>query len=102
MKFCSKCGKEIEDNATVCPYCGVPAPEAPAPDAPNMGFAVLGFLVPIAGLILWLTMKDQTPLKAKSAGKGALIGAIVSVASVVLFWICYIILAIVVGLSVAL
>ena len=101
MKFCSKCGKEIEDNATVCPYCGVPAPEAPAPDAPNMGFAVLGYFVPIAGLILWLVMKDKTPLKAKSAGKGALIGAIVSVASYVLLIIVYVII-IALGVAMAL
>ena len=37
----------------------------------------LGFFIPIVGLILYLVWKDQTPLKAKSAGKGALIGAIV-------------------------
>ena len=25
--FCSNCGKEIEDNSCVCPYCGVSADE---------------------------------------------------------------------------
>lgn len=24
--FCSKCGKEIDDTAVVCPMCGVPTP----------------------------------------------------------------------------
>ena len=24
MKFCGNCGKQIEDNANVCPYCGTP------------------------------------------------------------------------------
>jgi hypothetical protein len=47
-------------------------------DAPSGGFAVLSFFIPIVGLILWLVWKDQYPKKAKSCGKGALIGAIVS------------------------
>ena len=56
----------------------VPTP-APVPDAPSFGFAVLGFFLPLVGLILYLVWKDDTPLKAKSVGKGALIGFIVSV-----------------------
>ena len=85
MKFCSKCGHELVDEAVVCVNCGCsvadPAtPAAPAvADAPNMGFAVLGFFIPLVGLILYLINKDTAPRKAKSAGKGALIGFIVSV-----------------------
>ncbi len=45
-------------------------------DAPNAGFAVLSFFFPIVGLILYLVWNDQYPLKAKSCGKGALIGVI--------------------------
>lgn len=48
-------------------------------DTPSFGYAVLGFLIPIAGLILYLVWKEQTPLRAKSAGKGALIGVITGV-----------------------
>lgn len=48
-------------------------------DAPSFGFAILGFLIPLVGLILYLVWKDTTPQKAKSCGKGALIGVIVSV-----------------------
>jgi hypothetical protein len=66
--LCVKCGCQVE-NATV-------SGEA---DAPNMGFAVLSFFLPLVGLILYLTWKDKTPLKAKSCGKGALIGVIVSI-----------------------
>jgi len=84
--FCTKCGKEILDEAVVCIHCGcavqnrsvvTPVVEA---DAPSGGMAALGFFVPLAGLIIWLVNKDTKPLMAKSAGKGALIGAIVSVA----------------------
>ena len=46
---------------------------------PNTGFAVLGFFIPVVGLILYLVWHDTLPLRAKSAGKGALIGTIVAV-----------------------
>ena len=48
-------------------------------DAPSGGYAVLGFFIPVVGLILYLVWKDETPLRAKSAGKGALIGVITGV-----------------------
>ena len=88
--FCSKCGKEVNDEAVVCVHCGCaienkkPSP-ANSNDAPNTGFAILGFFIPLVGLILYLINKDTEPLKAKSAGKGALIGFCVSL----VFWIIY-------------
>lgn len=30
--FCTKCGKEIDDEAVVCPYCGTPVKKASEPD----------------------------------------------------------------------
>ena len=79
MKYCSKCGKEVHDEAVVCIHCGCAIPSDKVEiDAPNTGFAVLGFLFPLIGLILYLVYKDNKPLQARSAGKGALIGVIVS------------------------
>ena len=49
-------------------------------DTPSPGFAVLGFFVPVVGLILFLVWKDNMPQKAKSCGKGALAGVIVAAA----------------------
>ena len=88
--FCSKCGKEINDEAVICVHCGcaiegkktIIANDA---DAPNTGWAVLGFFIPIVGLILYLINKDTAPLKAKSAGKGALIGFCVSLAISIIY-----------------
>ena len=93
MRYCVKCGKELAEGVGFCGECGAeqPAevvaveptqntyekPEAPA-DASSFGFALLGFCLPLVGLILWLVWKDSTPLKAKSAGKGALVSVIVS------------------------
>ena len=61
-------------------------------DAPSGGYAALGFFFPVIGLILYLVWKDQTPLRARSAGKGALIGVIVSVVGSVLLSVLYILL----------
>ena len=78
MKFCQKCGKEIMDEAVVCPGCGCAVANNISKnefnDAPDNGYAILSFFIPIIGLILYLTKKDTMPLKANSAGKGALIG----------------------------
>lgn len=86
--FCKNCGEEIDDNAVVCPKCGVAVKEVAAAtaadDAPNMGFAVLGFFFPIVGLILYLVWHTDYPLKAKSCGKGALIGFCVGMVSSIL------------------
>jgi hypothetical protein len=72
------------DEAELCVKCGcraaVAAAKGAAEDARSAGYAVLGFFIPIVGLILYLIWKDTAPLRAKSAGKGALIGFIVSVA----------------------
>jgi len=77
-------------------YSPVPATPQPTyyppaanlvPDAPSGGFAFLGFLIPLVGLILFLVWKDQTPLKAKSAGKGALIGVIVSFVLLIIYFV---------------
>ncbi|MCI9641441.1 MAG: hypothetical protein HFJ98_01395 [Eubacterium sp.] len=40
---------------------------------------MLSFFIPLVGLILYLTQKDQTPIKAKGCGKAALIGFILQI-----------------------
>ena len=101
--FCKNCGSEIDDRAEICPKCGLrvnPQGASSAPshyDAPNAGFAVLGFFFPLIGLILYLVWKAEYPLKAKSCGKGALIGVIVYVVFVVIY---VVLIATVVGAAV--
>lgn len=48
-----------------------------ARDSGSFGWAVLGFFIPLAGLVLWLVWRDGRPLSASRAGKGALVGFIV-------------------------
>lgn len=81
MKYCTKCGKEIMDEAVVCPACGCSqgmGMQNPG-DSSSFGYALLGFCIPILGLILYLVWLDSKPLRAKSAGKGALVSVILSV-----------------------
>jgi uncharacterized membrane protein YvbJ len=86
--YCKKCGKQVDDNATFCPYCGenlqqqsnYPQPTANnEQDKKSAGFDVLAFFIPIVGLILYLVWKENYPIRAKDIGKWALIGFIVDV-----------------------
>jgi len=43
----------------------------------NFGWAVLGFFVPLVGLILFLVWKNERPADAKMAGMGALVSVII-------------------------
>ena len=83
MAFCKKCGREIDNAATHCSYCGAAQNEAAAApqvvDKGGFGWGLLGFLIPIVGLILFLVWRDSKPKTSKAAGKGALISVIISV-----------------------
>lgn len=78
--FCTRCGKECPDDAVVCMGCGC-AIKTDAPvksDTAAFGFGVLGFFIPLVGLILWLVWKDERPKRAKAAGIGAIVGVVVN------------------------
>ena len=81
MAYCKNCGNQIDDNAVVCPFCGAQQQVAinPAADTGSFGWSVLGFCIPLVGLILYLVWKDTKPVSSKQAGVGALVGVIVSV-----------------------
>ena len=78
MKFCSKCGKEIMDEAIVCPGCGcaVVSPTTPAQvanDEVNVGLCILAVLIPLFGIIYWPLKHKENPKKAKACGIAGLI-----------------------------
>ncbi len=88
MAFCKNCGSEIDDKAAICPKCGVAQKSASTePDNGGFGWALLGFCVPVVGLILYLVWKDSKPITAKTAGKGALISVILIVVLYVLVFV---------------
>ena len=55
-----------------------------AQDNGSFGWAVLGFFIPIAGLILYLVWRTEKPLSARRAGIGALVSVIVGAVFMVL------------------
>ncbi len=93
--YCSNCGREIPEQAAVCLGCGAAANRKTVSDTGGAGWWWLGFLVPLAGLLIWITCNDNQPKRAKSAGMGALVSVIVSVALSVLFvilWFVFVVL----------
>ncbi len=85
--YCRNCGQEVNDEAVVCPHCGCETGKKKLTDESSFGWAFLGFLFPVIGLILYLVWKSDYPLKAASVGKGALVGVLLQVVAVIL---CYV------------
>ena len=73
--YCNHCGKEINDNAVECPYCGGDTKNTHnndygtpyVSDNGGIGWGLLGCCIPLAGLILFLVWKDTKPKTAKAA-----------------------------------
>lgn len=95
MAYCRYCGKPISDVAVVCPSCGAQQGSGMVKRADNGGFlwGLLGFFVPIAGLILYLMWRDERPRTAKAAGIGALVSVIARAVLIFLVLSLYISLA---------
>lgn len=87
--FCTNCGKEINDNAVICPNCGVPTANlkqqsapAPAPVSETtntlaiVGF-VLSFFTGLVGLIVSILgyNKSKEP-EMNGSGRGFAIAGI--------------------------
>ena len=54
-------------------------------DKGSFGWAVLGFFLPIVGLILWLVWKDTRPLDSRRSRNGFIVGLIVSVVFTIIY-----------------
>lgn len=94
---CKNCGKEFADGTKFCDQCGTKLEEEiveepkevqekpqeepkqeNTQDDGSIGWGVLGFFVPIVGLILFLLWRTERPKSAKAAGLGALISVIIN------------------------
>lgn len=86
MKFCSHCGKEVNEKAVICPSCGCQIEDSEA-DRANPGLIVLSILIPLAGIIIAIAFWSKTPNAAKTYLKAALITILVEVILWVLFYV---------------
>lgn len=75
---CNECGKSISNKAAKCPSCGYPLRKkrtntnyrtnsyAKKNDEPSIGLNIISFIWPMIGLILYFSIKDDKPERAKS------------------------------------
>ena len=107
--FCSNCGNEINDNAVICPKCGVATQNFAAANAANaansaaqpkkdntlalVGF-ILSFFVPIAGLVCSIIGYKRSKNEGLEGRNLALAGIIISAVSIGVSIITSIILSI--------
>lgn len=95
MKYCSKCGNELLDDAMVCPKCGCAADYekvntySQSTTSQTNGFAIAGFVcsffIPLLGWIFGgIGLNKSNQLDGK--GKGFAIAAIAIATAVFLFW----------------
>lgn len=102
--YCRNCGKEIDESVQFCQFCGEKqvqsnvAEEVKTVEIKNSvsvddkgGFlwGLLGFLVPIVGLILYLCWQNEMPKNAKAVGTGALISAILALLPIVIVFFVF-------------
>lgn len=90
MSYCRNCGAEISEKAVICPKCGVPTEKLRSTshnsnDSGNIGWGILGFILPIVGLILFIAWKDSKPEAAKAASIGALIKVIIITCIIIIY-----------------
>ncbi len=87
MKECPQCKKEIADEAVICTGCGCKQNNSAVNAKGGIGWWLLGFFVPVAGLILFGIWREQYPKKAKSCGWGALISLILMILLFILYFV---------------
>ena len=107
MAFCSNCGKEIPDGATVCPSCGATlggVPAAPVIEAwdhtadydekdisDNKVYALSAYLFSILGIILCHVLAKESPyaqFHAREALKIDVVTIVIYLLSCLLCWTC--------------
>ncbi|MCL2598639.1 MAG: zinc ribbon domain-containing protein [Firmicutes bacterium] len=111
--FCSHCGKDGIEQVAFCTSCGAVGglgqsnafqnqnayaqqgnvhPIQTSRDSGSGWWGVLGFFVPLVGLILFLVWRDDRPRDSKNAGLGALIGVIVSFVMAIVMTIVFVVI----------
>ncbi len=66
--FCKNCGKEIDDKAAICTYCGVATKNETSSGTNTLAIVgfVLSLLVPVAGLVCSILARK----KCRESGEG--------------------------------
>lgn len=87
MAFCRKCGSEIDDEAVICPKCGVSQIRGiNVMDEGDAGLSILSFLIPFVGLCLYCTYANTRPKTAHNCGKWALVSVVICLVCLFFYW----------------
>lgn len=95
MKYCIKCGNELDDKAVVCVKCGEPCrTKSNGKETGGGWLLILSILVPMAGFIVGCVMYNEDKKKtAKMCFAGAIIGiALETIFAIIIFLIPYVFL----------
>lgn len=96
-KYCPNCRKLVNINCEHCPDCGFEfTPYKQVEDeitntvtyndpTPAILWRLIGFLCPVAGLVLYIVFKDKFPTRSKLAGRGAL--TMTYILAIIVTWI---------------
>lgn len=95
MAYCRKCGAQIDDEAVICPKCGVPQEKnyntnnsrKTSADVGGSIYVLLGVIFPIIALIFYLIWKDDKPNTAKDLEKGIKICLLI-IGVMIIFGVC--------------
>ena len=88
MKYCSHCGKEIADEAFVCPYCGCKTGTGKGKSLSPISIVgfVLAFIMPVVGLIVSIVANSGAKRDGdEKSAKFARAGIIISVCLIALY-----------------
>lgn len=88
--FCKNCGNKLEKNEAVCPYCMTPVNDnyitpQPNDDKTNIWLGILGFFIPLVGIILYFVYDKENHKRAMHSIKGAVIGIITKLVITVVY-----------------
>lgn len=99
--YCAKCGTKADKNSEFCAKCGSSLKgEIITTDnnkvessGSSFGWGVLGFFIPLVGLILFIVWNKDRKKDAKAAGIGALIGTICYILLYILLFALFFVIA---------
>ncbi len=83
--YCKNCGSKLVFKIGTCKRCGLNYDFRTSDEKKEenkgfkIGWAILGFFLPVIGLMLFLAWRKTNKVKSKSVGAGALIGELLSI-----------------------
>ncbi len=88
--FCTNCGQQVDDNAVICPHCGVPiygkslSPQQKETNTLALIGFILSFVLAVPGLICSILGYKKAKVMGGEGNGLALAGIVISAVSIAL------------------